>query len=1173
MQTCYSYGPRAYREVDAAHFKGRDKAINEVFSLLQSTEITTIYAMSGDGKTSLVQAGLFPRMRANGYFPIEIRFTEMQLNDSSFFDFNSGLQCTPFEDFVMEAINEEVRKQNLDAYIAGELEIPMASDDSSEKARQLIKHSLWWRLHTTDFSKDDSEFIPHRTKPILVFDQFEEVINNPLERQWTDNFFGFLAELVEDGLPDRLKNEIHILLKDENRWLWQHTYSLRFKMLFSLRKEYIGALDYWAVQEHYIPAITRNRYCLLPLKTEMAQQVIDYREKQASQQLISDQKEQLLNLAIEKDGENKGLVSPFILSIALDEMLNPQMSQKLPKGNVDAQFFIYQFYLRQIQDIRNTCKSRVSDKHIRIIENALVDDWGRRRPYLPVEDERLSMIVPDERKNNLLKSFSDHHLVRIQKVHDQKRIELVHDRIADAVMEHRGMKGRQRMQQRWILFSLLLACLMGLMSIQLAMHRTVLNEWTEPFARLATIEHEGVWTSSDIHRSNGIGNIDEVLWNDGNEIRFTNCGTLRKLTIDIDSELVCIDIYNCPQLREIKFAGKQKHIIAKVIGTNLQSIYIGDSVQYIDPDLFVNKSDSLQIFLSSGNPYLKLGYAYSVLLEEEYETPKRLMLWERETHDILYLQNYQVNDIDSIILGDKTYGRGALIFPEEFNDSIISFGPQRLSNIRNHKEAYAYAGRDFKEYDIPKGNTIIDSGAFLDCDSLEHVNLNDIEVISDGAFHGCKSLLDINLSQVKIIKGVAFSECASLGKIEFPTDSIELDYCSFGYCPNLRTINLPHLLKISEASVFPGCINLESVRLPDEIIAVTKIYGLYYASVSSNIIEELPTMFADCPNLKRVEFSEHSHFNWREDSVLYYDEYPALMNFCTNPHWAAPDSSYYFEDGLLLKDGYFIIDACAGSFNHVGWHNNLSFTYYSNTKQNSPYYFYYPASTDTVMSLAPCGQGTVSILNPQADIRQIRVPFANPQSIDIEFPSTCIYDSMTIVVPWHCRNAYEAEPIWQKYGHIVEESWLATAWQIVKDDFSYFIDISKQIPLFGGEANQPLIGVFSNPIVFWMLSMVIIFTLIYTILPVFKKGLPSDEVMRKAFMGVVFVFICWYPLFWLTLHYIAFYTDASSYEDTVFFVLLVVMVVSVYLSLAISQSDMVNQMWRKAKNYLWRLFA
>ena len=1172
MQTYHSYGPRAYQEVDAAHFKGRDNAVNEVFSLLQSTEITTIYAMSGDGKTSLVQAGLFPCMRANGYFPIEIRFSEKQLNDSSFFDFNTDLQSTPFEFFVLSAIDEEVRKQNLDAYIAGELEIPMAVDDSSEKARQMIGHSLWWRLHTTDYSKDDAEFIPHRIKPILVFDQFEEVINNPQERQWTDNFFGFLAELVEDGLPERVKKVAQVVLGNENQWLQQHTYSLRFKMLFSLRKEYIGALDYWAAQQHYIPVMTRNRYCLLPLKTDMAQQIIEYREEQAGQKLSSEQHKQLLNLAQEKDGENKGLVSPLILSIALDEMLDPQMSRKLPKGNLDAKFFIYQFYLRQIQDIRNTCRPRVSDKHIRIVESALVDDSGRRRPYLPVEDERLSMIFPDERRNNLLKSLKDHHLVRLHKVHDQSRIELVHDRIADAVMERRGMRDRQRVQKRWILFSLLLAILLGVVSIQMAMHRPVLNEWADPFARLATIEHEGVWTTSDIFRSNGIGNIDEVLWNEGDHICFTNSGTLRKLTIDVDSEYVDVEIYNCPMLREIKFVGKQKHISASIVGSNLQSVYIGDSVQYIDPDLFVNQSDSLQIILSSGNPYLKLGYAYDWFGSAELGNPERLMLWKREGNYILYLQNYQVNNY-SFISGNKTYGRESLCFPEEFKDSVIIFNSQELKNIRNQYEAYVYAGRDFKEFDVPKGKTILERGAFQNCDSLEYVNLNDIKDISYGAFFECWSLLNIDLSRVNTVQDYAFGECVSLEKIIFPKDSIELGYCSFADCWNLRNVVLPRLLKIPSTSLFSGCINLESVCLPDEIIATAWQNSMGYDSSPVDIYELLPSLFTYCPNLKHVEFSEHSHFNWREDSVLYYDDYPALLNFCTNPHWAAKDSSFYYEDGLLLRDDGSLIDACAGAFDHVGWHNNLNLPYYQRNKPNSRYYFYYPALTDTVMSLAPCGQGTVSVVNPLADIRQIHIPFANPHSIDIEFPPICNFDSMTIVVPWHCRDAYEAEPIWQKYGHIVEESWLATAWQIIKDDFSFFVGASKQIPLFGGQHNQPFMGIFSNPLAFWLYSLVIVFTLIYTILPIIKKDIPIDDVIRKALMGVVFVLICWYPLFWLALHRCAFYTDAPSYEDTILYVLPIVMFVSVTLSIVISQSDLVSQMWRKAKNYIWRFFA
>ena len=54
-------------------FCGRQAAILEVFSKVENNVFTTLYGKSGIGKTSLIKAGLFPKLKANGYFPVHIR--------------------------------------------------------------------------------------------------------------------------------------------------------------------------------------------------------------------------------------------------------------------------------------------------------------------------------------------------------------------------------------------------------------------------------------------------------------------------------------------------------------------------------------------------------------------------------------------------------------------------------------------------------------------------------------------------------------------------------------------------------------------------------------------------------------------------------------------------------------------------------------------------------------------------------------------------------------------------------------------------------------------------------------------------------------------------------------------------------------------------------------------
>ena len=64
-----------YEERDKDRFKGREIDIEKMFGMLQQNEYVVVYAASGDGKSSLINAGLCPTMRENGYYPIMIVFS------------------------------------------------------------------------------------------------------------------------------------------------------------------------------------------------------------------------------------------------------------------------------------------------------------------------------------------------------------------------------------------------------------------------------------------------------------------------------------------------------------------------------------------------------------------------------------------------------------------------------------------------------------------------------------------------------------------------------------------------------------------------------------------------------------------------------------------------------------------------------------------------------------------------------------------------------------------------------------------------------------------------------------------------------------------------------------------------------------------------------------------
>ena len=82
---------------DGYAFCGRSTATHELFSLVDNNLFVTMYGKSGIGKSSLLQAGLFPKLRRNCYFPVYIRL-------------GKDLTGTPYSETVINTICAEIKK-------------------------------------------------------------------------------------------------------------------------------------------------------------------------------------------------------------------------------------------------------------------------------------------------------------------------------------------------------------------------------------------------------------------------------------------------------------------------------------------------------------------------------------------------------------------------------------------------------------------------------------------------------------------------------------------------------------------------------------------------------------------------------------------------------------------------------------------------------------------------------------------------------------------------------------------------------------------------------------------------------------------------------------------------------------------------------------------------------
>ena len=65
-------------------FCGREKESHELYSLVKSNLFVTLYGRTGIGKTSLLEAGVFPLLRKDDYIPIVVRFSMHDHTHKSF---------------------------------------------------------------------------------------------------------------------------------------------------------------------------------------------------------------------------------------------------------------------------------------------------------------------------------------------------------------------------------------------------------------------------------------------------------------------------------------------------------------------------------------------------------------------------------------------------------------------------------------------------------------------------------------------------------------------------------------------------------------------------------------------------------------------------------------------------------------------------------------------------------------------------------------------------------------------------------------------------------------------------------------------------------------------------------------------------------------------------------
>lgn len=434
-------GITPYDEDGNFEFAGRNDETWALYDRIIRNEYTVYYAASGEGKSSLIRAGLLPILRRRDFFPVYIVFEDKEFEDLS-----------SIENVIANRIKVETEKHNV-TYVQSS----WSKSRFDQEVSGQLETSMWWRLRNYCFKRGDTEL-----KPLFIFDQFEEVFTKA-DYAWTNSFFSWLEIISTDYLPDSLRefaNSKGIEIPAQKN----------FKALFSFRTEYLGDLDYWCVQKHFIPSLQENRMCLKPLTPKGAKEIINLNEESLGR--YADRIIQGCSEAkVDTNNEEQPCVYALILSVVcqtLSESTDKERVSLLENLNNQQDDTIddilLRFYKRKLQEVGLDYNR--NEKIIADIEDALVDEKGKRsrRDTDEASMQPLSKWIDllCDKKNGLLK------IIGRKEIGGKTvcTVEFPHDRLCKAIdssrKERQGkVSWKLKRNEEWMQFGVI-AIIMGL---------------------------------------------------------------------------------------------------------------------------------------------------------------------------------------------------------------------------------------------------------------------------------------------------------------------------------------------------------------------------------------------------------------------------------------------------------------------------------------------------------------------------------------------------------------------------------------------------------------------------------------------------------------------------------------------------------------------------------------
>ena len=409
----------AFREQDSAYFRGRSAKVEDLLRLVRRERVTVLHGRSGLGKSSLLQAGLFPRLRDELHLPVYIRLSYTE-------------DAASLREQVLDAIGKAVDAENVRR---AENSPGMAPIEAAPMNRG---ESLWEHFHRKDadyWTGDNQPLVP-----VLVFDQFEEAFTRGREAGRTETtaaFFEELGDLIEGRTPRVVEIAVEAGKADPKDYAFaRHAY----KVLIGIRADFLDELEKleggipFTGSRRGIPSLRVNRMPLEPLSGAAALLVT---EAGGDELVTPDVGEKIVRLvAGEGSGQHRRLdelvIDPALLSLFCRELNERRKAAGQSAITADIvegsrEEILTKFYDDSMRGLPPAVR--------RFIEDHLVTA-GNYRDTVALENALATPGVTLAAIDSLVRS----RLIRREERDEHVRLELTHDVLTDVVRRSRDRR-------------------------------------------------------------------------------------------------------------------------------------------------------------------------------------------------------------------------------------------------------------------------------------------------------------------------------------------------------------------------------------------------------------------------------------------------------------------------------------------------------------------------------------------------------------------------------------------------------------------------------------------------------------------------------------------------------------------------------------------------------------